>query len=187
MAEYGVMEIAILSDTHIPGQAEQLPHQFREHIKEADHVIHAGDFGSKETFRDVRELATSLTAVYGNADPADIDLPAVASVTTDGVTVVVSHGMVNFVKRAVSSSEGVVFDRDDWLDAIADTARARADTDEQIVGVGGHSHEVENETHDGVRVLNPGSATGVGPADGKATMMTAEVTDGDVNVILHEA
>lgn len=181
------MEIAILSDTHIPGQAEQLPDRFREHVKEADHVIHAGDFGSKETVRDVRELATGLTAVYGNADPADVDLPAVASVTVGGVTVVVSHGMVNFVERAVSSSEGVVFDRDDWLDAIADTTRARADTHEQLLGVGGHSHEVENETHDGVRVVNPGSATGVGPAEGRATMMTAEVADGNVNVTLHEA
>lgn len=181
------MEIAILSDTHTPGQAEQLPDQFRNQIKEADHVVHAGDFGSKEAFRDLREVATDLTAVYGNADPVDIDLPAVASVTTDGVTVVVSHGMVNFVERAVSSSEGVVFGRDDWLDAIADTARARADTDEHLVGVGGHSHEVEDETHDGVRVLNPGSATGVGPAEGTATMMTAEVTDGELTVTLHEA
>lgn len=181
------MEIAILSDMHIPGQADQLPDQFREHIKETDHVIHAGDFGSKDTLREVRNLATGLTAVYGNADPANIDLPAVASVVIDGVTIVVSHGMINFVERAVSSSEGVVFDRDDWLDAIADTARARADTDRQIVGVGGHSHEVEDETHDGVRVLNPGSATGIGPADGRATMMTAEVADGEINVTLQEA
>jgi len=181
------MELAILSDTHVPGQAAQLPDQFREHVEEADHVIHAGDFGSKEAFRNVQELANGLTAVYGNADPADIDLPAVASVTANGVTVVVSHGMVNLVERAVSSSEGVVFDRDDWLDAISDTARARADSDERVVGVGGHSHEIEDETHDGVRVLNPGSATGVGPADGRATMMTAEVTDDDVNVIFREA
>lgn len=180
------MEIAILSDTHIPGQAERIPDRFRESISEADRVIHAGDFGSKEALTNVRELATDLTSVYGNADPIDIDLPAVASVAADDAVFVVSHGMINFVKRAVSSSEGVVFDRDDWLDAIAETAQARADTDGTIVGIGGHSHEVEDENHDGVRVLNPGSATGVGPADGMATMMIAEVTDGDVDVTLHE-
>lgn len=94
--------------------------------------------------------------------------------------------MVNFVKRAVSSSEGDVFNRDDWLDAVTDTARARANTDEPLVGVAGHSHEVEDEKHDGVRVLNPGSATSVGPADGSATMMTAEVSNGNVNVIINE-
>lgn len=181
------MEIAVLSDTHIPGQAEEIPDTFRDRIQETEHVVHAGDFGSKEALATVRDLADDLTAVYGNADPPEIDLPPVASVTAGGVTVVVSHGMINFVERAVSSSEGVVFDRDDWLDAVADTARARADPDDSIVGVGGHSHEVEDETHDGVRVLNPGSATGVGPADGTATMMTVEVSAGDLDVTLHRA
>lgn len=181
------MEIAILSDMHMPAQAEQIPEQFREHITEADHVIHAGDFGSTNAFVEVNELAAKLTSVYGNADPIDIDLPAVASVTANGVSIVVSHGMINFVARAVSSSEGVVFNRDDWLDAVAQTAQARADTDGLIVGVGGHTHEVEDETHEGIRVLNPGSATGVGPADGTATMMTADVTDNDIHITLHEA
>lgn len=181
------MEIAILSDTHIPGQAERLPDAFREPVQDADHVVHAGDFGSKQAFADVRALAADLTAVYGNADPADIDLPAVASLTAGQVTFVVSHGMINFVERAVSSSEGVVFNRDDWLDAVADTAQARTDAVEPIVGIGGHSHEVEDENHNGVRVLNPGSATGVGPADGTATMMTAEVVDGTVDVTAHRA
>lgn len=181
------MEIAVLSDTHIPEQAAQIPDTFRDLVDEAEHVVHAGDFGSEAGFAGVRDLADGLTAVYGNADPPDVDLPPVASVTVGGVTFVVSHGMINFVERAVSSSEGVVFDRDDWLDAVADTARARADPDDAIVGVGGHSHEVEDETHDGVRVLNPGSATGVGPADGTATMMTAEVSAGELDVTLHRA
>lgn len=181
------MAIAILSNTHVPEQAAQIPEPFLERIDDAEHVVHAGDFGSKAAFGTVRELADGLTAVYGNADPNDLDLPPVASVTIGGGTLVVSHGMVNFVERAISSSEGVVFDRDDWLDAVADTARARADPDGTVVGVGGHSHEVEDETHKGVRVLNPGSATGVGPADGEMTMMTAEAADGELDVTLHRA
>lgn len=180
------MVIAILSDTHIPGQAEQIPEPFRDLLRGADHVIHADDFGSKEAFADVQQLAGNLTSVYGNADPADIDLPAVASVTIGDVKFVVSHGMINFVQRAVSSSEGVVFDRDDWVAAVADTARARAETDGPVIGVGGHTHEVADETHEGIRVLNPGSATGVGPAEGTATMMTATVDGTDVEITLHE-
>lgn len=132
-------------------------------------------------------MAADLTAVYGNADPTDVDLPAVASFTTGDVRFVVAHGVVNVVERAVSSSEGVVFDRDDWLDAVVDTARARADADDTVVGVAGHTHEVENERHDGVHVLNPGSATGVGPADGVATMMTVVVVDGAIEVTVREA
>ncbi|GAA0724239.1 putative phosphoesterase [Halorubrum trapanicum] len=184
------MEIAILSDTHVPAQADGVPDQFLDRVADADHVVHAGDFGSKAALSDVRALADDLTAVYGNADPADVDLPPVAALAVDGVTLVVSHGMVNFVERAVSSSEGVVFDRDDWLDAVADTALARTETmgddAELVVGIGGHSHEVEDGVHENVRVLNPGSATGVGPAEGRATMMTAEVADDDVTVTVHE-
>ena len=181
------MQIAILSDTHVPEQAAGVPDEFRDRIDGADRVIHAGDFGSQAALVDVRELAGDLTAVYGNADPTGVDLPAVAALTVEGVTLVVSHGMINFVERAVSSSEGVVFGREDWLDAVADTARARAEGDGSIVGIGGHSHEVEDETHDGVRVLNPGSATGVSPADGRATMLTADIADGAVDVTVHEA
>ncbi|WP_458186136.1 metallophosphoesterase family protein [Haladaptatus sp. NG-WS-4] len=178
------MQIAILSDMHVPDRRREIPDAFRKRIREADFVVHAGDFGSKDAFDDVQVLASNLTAVYGNADPDDIDLPAVASVEVDGVTFVVLHGVVNPVKRGVCSSEGVVFDRDDWLDAIAETTRVRADG--PTVGIGGHSHDVEDTVHDGVRVLNPGSATGVGE-DVTATMMTASVDDGDVTVTVYEA
>jgi len=180
------MDIAILSDTHIPDQADEPPDQVRAHVADADHVVHAGDFGSTDAIEEIRDLAADLTAVYGNADPPDVDLPAVASLEVKGVSIVVSHGMVNYVERAVSSSEGVVFGRDDWLDAVADTARARAETDTTVVGVGGHSHEVEDETHEGVRVLNPGSATGVGPAEGRATMLLVDVEDGEIDVTVEE-
>ena len=46
----------------------------------------------------------------------------------------------------------------------------------------------EAEEFDGptVRVLNPGSATGADPAD-RATTMTADVEDGEIDVTLHEA
>ena len=121
--------------------------------------------------------------MYGNADPRAIDLPPVASIRAGGVTFVVVHGIVNRVERAVSSSEAVVTERADWLDAIADVTRARADGD--AVGIGGHSHEVEDAVHNGVRLLNPGSATDVGRAEG-ATMLTADVADGDLDVTIHE-
>jgi predicted phosphodiesterase len=55
-----------------------------------------------------------------------------------------------------------------------------------VVGIGGHSHAVEDTTHDGIRLLNPGSATGVGPADGP-TMMTVELTESDLDVTVQEA
>lgn len=178
------MEIAVLSDTHVPGQAEAIPESFRERIVAADHTIHAGDFGSYAAHEAIRDAAGELTAVFGNADPNDIDLPRVAAVELGGLTFVVVHGIVDLVERAVSSSEGVVTSDEDWRDAVATVARARAGTD-GVVGVGGHSHTVVDTTHEGVRLLNPGSATGVGPAD-RPTMLTVQVLDGRTSVTVNE-
>jgi predicted phosphodiesterase len=62
--------------------------------------------------------------------------------------------------------------------------RDHAETD-TAVGVAGHTHEVLDTTHDGVRLLNPGSVTGASPAS-RATMMTATVEAGAMRVDLHE-
>lgn len=182
------MTVALVSDTHIPERAEEIPETFRERIVAADHTIHAGDFETAEVLAEIRDLADEFTAVYGNADPADTDLPAVDSVRVDGVTFVITHGMTNHLEAAVHT-HGNVLSREDWLAAVADTARARSrewEGDASVVGVGGHTHQVTDETYDGFRVLNPGTATGAAPAE-EATMMTVEATDGDVDVTVHES
>lgn len=176
--------MAILSDTHVPDQADGIPDSFTERIAAADHVIHAGDFGSQAALDRVRDLNDDLTAVFGNADPNDVDLPRVASAELGGLTFVAVHGIVDLVERAVTSSEGVVTSDEDWLDAVAGVARARAGTD-GVVGVGGHSHRTVDTTHRSVRVLNPGSATGVGPAD-DPTMLTAQVLEGRLSVTVNQ-
>jgi len=161
------MTIAILSDTHIPSRAHRIPEEFREHIRTADHVVHAGDFDSKGALADMRDLAPELTAVSGNMDPR-VGLPSVASVELDGVTIVVTHG--------TGSHHG-------WHDRVAGVVREEAAAPR--VGVAGHTHEVVDTVHDGVRILNPGSATGAAPAD-RTTMMTAETADGELDVTVHE-
>ncbi|WP_255192243.1 metallophosphoesterase family protein [Natronobeatus ordinarius] len=182
------MQLAIVSDTHVPEREEAIPDSFRERIAAADHTIHAGDFETPDVLAELRELSSELTAVHGNADPARIGLPAVADVALEGVTFVVTHGTINLVDAAVYGHDGMVMRREDWLNAIADVARARtrAWDGEGIIGIGGHTHRVEDATHEGVRVLNPGSATGADPVD-VATMMTVDVDDGAIDVTVHEA
>ncbi|WP_226011882.1 metallophosphoesterase family protein [Halomicrobium salinisoli] len=159
------MEIAIVSDTHVPSRASRIPDEVRDRIASADHVIHAGDFDSKGAVADVRDLAPELTAVAGNMDPA-VGLPSVASVDLGGVTFVVTHG--------TGPDRG-------YEGRVTDAVRQR-DGD---VGVSGHTHEVMDVERDGLRLLNPGSATGAAPAR-RTTMMTATVEDGDLAVELHE-
>ncbi|PSQ34150.1 YfcE family phosphodiesterase [Halobacteriales archaeon SW_10_66_29] len=161
------MEVAIISDPHIPSRAQAIPEAFTERIREADHVIHAGDFDSKGAFTDQRDLAGEMTAVHGNMDP-DFGLPSVATVELGGVEFVVTHG--------TGSPAG-------WADRVAETVREHADA-ENAVGVAGHTHEQVDKTHDGIRLLNPGSVTGAQPAR-ETTMLTATVEDGDLDVSVH--
>jgi putative phosphoesterase len=179
------VHLAIVSDTHIPRRAAAIPESFRERIAAADHVIHAGDFEDADALADIRDLAADLTAVHGNVDPAGLGLPSIADVTLGGVTFVVTHGHWDHVTAAVSADE----DGDTtWHDAVANTARARTRNwdGDGIVGVGGHIHEVVDEVHDGVRLLNPGTATGANPGD-DTTMLTVEVGDGELRPTVHEA
>jgi hypothetical protein len=162
------MDVAIVSDSHIPSRAPRIPDPFRERIAAADHTIHAGDFDSKGALADARDLATELTPVAGNMDPR-IGLPAVATVTLGGVEFVVTHG---------------TGPRRGYEERIADAVDEHASTDD-AVGVGGHTHEVLDTTHNGVRLLNPGSVTGASPAS-RTTMFTATVEDGEMDVTLHE-
>jgi hypothetical protein len=162
------MQVAIISDTHLPSRAQRMPDAFRERCETADHVLHAGDFDSEGALADIQAMATELTAVAGNMDPR-IGLPSVVSVELGGVEFVLTHG--TGAKRGYESR-------------VATTVREHAETAEPV-GVSGHTHEVLDTTHDGIRLLNPGSATGAAPAS-RTTMMTAEVADGDLDVTLHE-
>jgi len=180
--------LAIISDSHIPEREESIPQPFQKRIADAEHTIHAGDFETPEVLADVADLATELTAVHGNVDPADVGLPAVAELTIEDVTFVVTHGTLNPVRAAVYGDDGLVMSPVDWKNAIADTARTRTRSwdGDGIIGIGGHTHQVEDVLHEGVRLLNPGSVTGADPAD-EATMMTVEVEGDSIDVTLHEA
>ncbi|MDV0446591.1 hypothetical protein MsAg5_04370 [Methanosarcinaceae archaeon Ag5] len=78
------MKILVMSDTHIPklesseiaavadaSDFPMFPEIMREKMKEADIIVHAGDFESKEIF-DLFEKTGKLKAVYGNNDGKEI-------------------------------------------------------------------------------------------------------------------
>jgi putative phosphoesterase len=165
-----MVTIAVISDSHIPERAASIPESFRERVATADHVVHAGDFTDPDTLETVRDLVGErLTAVYGNMDPRNLDLPAVASLEAGGVEFVVTHG---------------TGDLETYESRVAEVVREQADAD--AVGIAGHTHEVLGAVVDGVRLLNPGSVTGAPPAE-RATMLELTVEDGDLAVTVHEA
>ncbi|MEF8818900.1 MAG: metallophosphoesterase family protein [Haloferacaceae archaeon] len=159
--------VAVLGDTHVPSRAREIPEWVAERVRAADHVVHTGDFDSRDAYDRVRTLADSLVAVRGNTDPNhELDLPTVATLTAGGVEFVVTHG------------DG----RGSYDDLVAD--RTRAHGGENAVGVAGHTHRPRDDAVDGLRLLNPGSATGANPRD-VPTMIEATAEDGSLDVVFY--
>lgn len=157
-------EVAVVADTHLPAAGPGLPDWVADHVEAADHVLHAGDFLTPQAQFRLRVLAGGeMTAVQGNRDPS-LPLPDVATYEADGVRFVLTHG--DGLGRGAT-----------YRAALADLA---ADHDADVA-VGGHTHTLLDATVDGVRVLNPGSATGATPAEAP-TMQTVACEDGTVDV-----
>ncbi|WP_299268568.1 metallophosphoesterase family protein [Halorientalis sp.] len=161
------MDVAIVSDTHVPSRIDRIPDWVRDRLRDADHVVHAGDFDSAAALATVEDVASGLTAVSGNTD-VGLGLPAVEAVTLGGVEFVVTHG--------TGSPVG-------YEDRVAETVTQRAGPG-PTVGVAGHTHRVLDTVTGGVRLLNPGSATGAPPAT-QVTMLIAAVDDGALTVTVH--
>lgn len=137
------MLIGVLSDTHIPEAAEDLPMKIYEDLKRVDLIIHAGDIVNLETLKKLRKIKI-VEAVYGN-----MDYPEVKNVLKDkiiinagGFTIGVFHGrgahsnIVETVKQEFST-------QNKKLDCI----------------VFGHSHQPLNIVSENIIFFNPGSAT----------------------------
>jgi putative phosphoesterase len=165
------MRLVVMGDTHVPSRETAIPDWVVDEMRAADHVIHTGDFDSADALATVREYAPDLTAVVGNIDPQNLDLPAVATLDAGGVRFVVTHG----------TGELATYD-----DRVAHITDEHAADDRLTVGISGHTHQRRDETHGGYRLLNPGSATGTDPAP-DTSIMTVDAADGEVSVETHVA
>ena len=136
------MKIVVLSDTHIPDRAQELPLKLLEEIKKADMVIHAGDFVSLEILEKIKSLCSNVKAVWGNMDPQEIrDVLAQKEVFKAGnFKIGLFHGY--------GAPNGIV-----------ELLSAEFKSDMPDIIVFGHSHSAMNETRGGVLFFNPGSPT----------------------------
>ena len=160
------IRLLLLADTHLPRRAKDLPDAVWAQVERADLVVHAGDWVEADLLDRLEARSASVLGCWGNNDGADLRarLPEVARATIAGVRVAVVH--------ETGASPG----REVRMRA------AHPDTDLLVFG---HSHIPWDTTHEGLRLLNPGS-----PTDRRrqpyCTFMTARLTDGQVSdVVLH--
>ncbi|BDI21966.1 metallophosphoesterase [Herbiconiux sp. L3-i23] len=133
--------LLLLSDTHLPKRAKDLPAEVWDAVDRADVVVHAGDWVDEATLDHLHARSTQLLACYGNNDGDDLRarLPEVARAKIDGVRLAVVHETGSAQGREKRIDEGF------------------PDTDLVVFG---HSHiPWDSTTPRGVRLLNPGSPT----------------------------
>lgn len=133
--------LVVLSDTHLPVRAKDLPPALWAAIDDAHVVIHAGDWVSVDLLDRIAARTPHLVGVVGNNDHGELRdrLPEVARIDLEGLRFAVVH------------ETGPATGRERRMDA------AYPSTD---VLVFGHSHiPWDTVTAGGMRLLNPGSPT----------------------------
>ena len=134
------MKIGVISDTHIPRAASKLPDAIYSAFKDADLILHAGDFIEMPVLNELNKLAKT-EAVYGNMDSPLIQnsLPAKKIINVGDFKIGLTHG------------SGTPFN---LINKVKGEFQERVD-----VIVFGHSHSPVNELRDGILFFNPGSPT----------------------------
>ncbi|HEY2437814.1 MAG TPA: metallophosphoesterase family protein [Solirubrobacteraceae bacterium] len=134
------MNLALISDTHMPKGARRLPDDCVARLEAADLIIHAGDLTELEVLREIESYGPTV-AVHGNVDSAEVraELPEALELDANGATIAVIHdagparGRVERLRARFSDADAVVF---------------------------GHSHiPLHERTPDGFQIFNPGSPT----------------------------
>ena len=135
------MRLLIISDTHVPARARDLPAQVWDEVGRADVVIHAGDWVVPALLDELEDRAARVVGVFGNNDGAELRrrLPEVARVTLDDLRIAVVHEAGGKAGREL---------------------RADRDFPDIDLLIFGHSHiPWDTVSPAGLRLLNPGSPT----------------------------
>jgi putative phosphoesterase len=134
------VELAIISDTHMPRGGRAIPAACLDRMRAADAILHAGDLVGLEVLELLESLGPPVHAVHGNVDEPEVRmrLPAVRVVEADGARIVITHDGGPAARRL-------------------DRLRARFPDADAVVF--GHSHLPLHAERDGFHIFNPGSPT----------------------------
>jgi putative phosphoesterase len=136
------MKIGILSDTHIPDRAKELPAKLLEEFKEADMVIHAGDLADMSVHKVLQNVCKDVRVVCGNMDPTDIKnmFPQRQLIKAGAFTIGLVHG---------------------WgpPNKLLETVKEEFKSEKPDIVIFGHSHQALSLQDGKTLYFNPGSPT----------------------------
>jgi uncharacterized protein len=135
------VELAIISDTHLPRGSRRLPDACVARLRAADLILHAGDFSTVAVLRALEALGPPVAGVHGNVDTPELRalLPETRVVEAGEARIAMVHdagpakGRLERMRRRFPDADAVVF---------------------------GHSHiPLHERAPDGFQIFNPGSPT----------------------------
>lgn len=134
-----IHRIGVISDTHLPARGSRIPLAALRHFESVEVIVHAGDH-SIRTAIDQLSAYAPVAAVQGNVEEEEIIamLPLKRELMVGGCAIGIVH---------------ILGDRAHY----AQTARREFPTARVVIF--GHSHIPHLDDHDGLLLLNPGSAT----------------------------
>ena len=136
------MKIGVISDTHIPTRAKEIPKAILESLKRVDMIFHAGDLVDLSVLDVLKSICPNVRAVWGNMDPKEVrGCLAEKEVITLGkyrFGLIHGSGVPALLTQAVTD----IF-KNDNVDII----------------IFGHSHSPVNEKKGRILYFNPGSLT----------------------------
>jgi len=135
------MKIGVISDTHIPDRAKDIPKIILEDFKDCSLILHAGDLVILDALKRLKDIC-EVIAVWGNMDYEEVreQLPERKIINVGNFKIGIFHGW------------GAPFN-------LINLAEREFQKDKCDVIVFGHSHSPLSEWRDKILFFNPGSPT----------------------------
>lgn len=165
-----LVKIAVLSDTHTRKKISELPADVVNVVRDADIIVHLGDFYSRELVDELMRLG-NFRGVTGNHDFGGIQLrlPKQDVLQVNGKKIGLIHGNGCVIPNGLHKGLIAKFNGDK-MDAI----------------LYGHTHIAMSKVMDGVLLFNPGSVSGRFPASKRTygVLTVGETVSGEiVNIV----
>jgi uncharacterized protein len=135
-----ITKIGVISDTHIPTRAKQLPAAVFSHFKNVDLIIHCGDIVEESVLLELAAICP-VRAVKGNMDSHEIKEP-------DELVLEINNKFI----LCISHGTGSPFD-------IKERLFKKFRPNKPYMILYGHTHSPEVSIYADTKFFNPGSCT----------------------------